>query len=155
MGSASDRWRALRASPGSPDPIRFCLDENLSYRVADALQIVGVHILHVSKVPGLAGQITGHSGADDPTVARWCATTSHILITCDSDFRARWVRTGLLAKEGAEVIVFKWQVSGLQEQHREITTRLPSWTDSLTRVQRGHRVWIQAKRGPLYEQRQK
>lgn len=106
-------------------------------------------MLHVSRVPGLGGSTAGQSGADDASVARWCATTGHVLVTCDSDFSGRWVRSGLLAREGVETIVFAWQVRGLQEQHRQVTARYESWAYQLADLPADHRVWIQQKRGKL------
>ncbi len=128
-----------------PEDIRFCLDENLSYRVAEALSIVGAPFIHISKVPGLEGKQQGRSGADDETVARWCEAKNRVLVTCDSDFRGRWVRSSLLAQVGVELIVFNWQVRGLQEQHRQITRRYNSWINQLSAHPQGHRVWLQRK----------
>lgn len=106
-------------------------------------------MLHVSRVPGLGGATAGQPGADDATVARWCATTRLVLVTCDGDFSGRWVRSGLLAREGVETIVFDWQVRGLQEQHRQVTARYASWASQLAVYPADHRVWIQQKRGRL------
>lgn len=139
----------MPTTPRQPDEIRFCLDENLSYKVAEALRVVGVPLLHVSRVPGLGGAKAGQSGADDATVAKWCSATGYVLITCDNDFRAKWVRSGLLASLGVETIVFGWQPRGAKEQHRLITGFYDKWTDQLKHHTAGHRVWLQPKRGRL------
>jgi len=112
-------------------------------------------MLHVAKVPGFDGDRPGRSGAKDESVAKWCAATGYILITCDDDFSGRWVRTGLLKREGVETIVFTWQVRGLQEQHREITARYDAWANKLAALPEGHRVWLQRRRGPLQLQRER
>jgi hypothetical protein len=42
-------------------------------------------------------------------------------VTTDQDFRGKWVRNGLLAKHGIEVIAFDRDVPGLRTQHERIT----------------------------------
>lgn len=134
-------------TPRQPDELRFLLDANLSYRVSDALQTVELPFLHVSQVPGFGSDITGHSPADDETIAKWCAATGRILVSVDDDFKGRSTRTSLLTTLGAEVLVLSWQPRGLQEQHHAITTFYPRWCETLAQSPSGQRVWIQNRRG--------
>ena len=113
--------------------------------MADALASVGEPVIHVSKVPGFEGDVAGQSPADDETIAKWCAATGRVLVTCDEDFRGRWVRSGLLERHGVEVIVFDEELAGLRAQHREITRHLPHWQQELGLHQPGHRVWLQSR----------
>jgi hypothetical protein len=70
------------------------------------------------------------------------------LVTIDSagfSFNGRWVRTGLLARHGVEVIVFDRDIKGITEQHRRLTAHLPYWQSELERQPYGYRVWHQGK----------
>lgn len=132
-----------------PDEIKFLLDANLSYRVADALKIVRLRYEHVSKVPGMGDSKVGISRAPDETIAKWCGATGHVLITVDDDFKGRRARTRLLTTLGAEVIVLSFQPIGLEEQHRAITHFRPKWLTTLCEEDSGERVWEQKRTGPL------
>jgi len=103
-----------------PEDLRFLLDANLSYRVADELEAEGLHVRHVSKVPGLMGPSSGQSRARDEEIAEWCGINDYVLITCDSDFRGRLVRSGALETANAEVIVFTHELAGLHNQLAEL-----------------------------------
>jgi hypothetical protein len=97
------------------------------------------------------GKSTGQSLAPDDQIAEWCAKTEYVLVTLNSqDFAGygRWVRNGLLAKHGVEVIVYDRDIKGLQEQHRRLTANLERWTQALETFPYGHRVWDQGLRGP-------
>lgn len=122
----------------------FCLDANLSYRIAQALQLVEQPVMHVwDALPHRQTGTPGQSRATDEEIARWCAQTEHVLVTVDEDFRGRWVRSGVLAAEGVEVIVFNRPPIGLDEQHLEVTRHLPYWKSTLEKSPYQHRVWAQ------------
>jgi len=136
--------------PRQPDELGFVLDAQISYRVADALALVGLPFLHVSKVPGFGDPaVRGRAPVEDADIAKWCGVTGRILVTADGDFKGRWVRSGLLARHGAEVIVFTEELVGLREQHLRITTGYSHWPARLAAHQAGHRVWLQGRRGLL------
>lgn len=122
----------------------FCLDANLSFRVAKALAIIEHPVIHVASIPGLGtSTVPGQQNAEDEDIAKWCATTETTLVTADEDFRGRWVRSGALMRHGTEVIVFKKQLVGLDVQHRIITVCLPGWHQRLDPQAYAHRVWEQ------------
>ena len=137
-----------------PDELRFCLDAQISYRVARALAEVELPFLHVSDIPGFGDDRPGRAPVEDQAIARWCGATGYVLVTVDSDFRGRWVRSGLLAAHDVEVIVFLHDLVGLAEQHRRITACHPVWVANLTALPAGHRVWEQGDRS-LQERRSK
>lgn len=125
----------------------FCLDANLSYRVSKALLIVEHAVSHVSQIPALGlAHVRGQQRAEDEEIARWCAQTETVLVTIDSDFQSRWVRSGALQRAGVEVIVFTKDLKGLSEQHRVVTACIPRWCQVLGRDAYAHRVWLQHPR---------
>ncbi len=85
----------------------------------------------------------GQNNAPDPVIAERCANQRIVLVTTDSGFRGRWLRSGVLANHGVEVIVFTQDLVGLPEQHRIITKHLPRWKSELGRNRYGYRVWQQ------------
>jgi predicted nuclease of predicted toxin-antitoxin system len=108
------------------------------------LQIVRQPVTHVTMaLPKSRTGTRGQSQASDHEIARWCARTEHVLVTVDEDFRGRWVRSGVLAAEGVEVIVFNSQPVGLAEQHELVTKHLRHWMSTLSRSPYQHRVWAQ------------
>lgn len=112
--------------------------------MAEALSWIELPFIHVSRaLPVPSGTIRGHQPRHDSDLARWCGQTEHVLVTIDTDFREKWVRSGLLIKYGVEVIVFATDVKGLDTQHLEITKRYHRWQADLTRYPYGHRVWEQ------------
>lgn len=116
--------------------------------MAEALALVGHDVIHVARaIPPPPGTVPGQQPAKDPTIARWCAQTAHVLVTTDGDFRGRWVRSKLLAQHGVEVIVFDKEIVGLAEQHRQVTLHLPHWNSELGRHPYGYRVWLQRLNG--------
>jgi hypothetical protein len=99
---------------------------------------------HVSTVfPQPTGTIPGRCRTPDEDIAKWCGQTSTVLVTIDKDFQTRWVRSGLLAAHGVEVIVFTKDLKGLDEQHARITRHYPHWQTELQRQPYTHRVWMQ------------
>lgn len=141
--------------PAPERQLKYCLDAQLSYRVAKALQLVGWPVVHVSEVPELqqADTVAGQCRAEDPDIAAWCARQGRTLITSDEDFRGRWVRSGELEKHGVEVIVFERELAGLQKQHERITAQMPVWGRTLGPYPPGHRVWVQGeKRQPRLQE---
>lgn len=125
----------------------FCLDANLSYKIAEAMKLIELPIIHVSRIPGFRGAVTGQSPVEDEVIAKWCATTKTVLVTQDEDFTTRWVRSGLLAQHGAEVIVYGYELLGLEVQHRTMVTHYPLWVARLEPLDYRHRVWQQGRRG--------
>jgi hypothetical protein len=117
--------------------------------VADALALVGYSFMHVHQLPGNTAPIPGQCDLDDSAIAIWCGKANRVLVTCDQDFRTRWLKSGLLAREGVEVIVFSRNIAGLAEQHRRVTLHLPDWIKLLEQQGYGHRVWEQPTRGLL------
>lgn len=123
---------------------RFCLDANLSVKVAQALRTVDHDVQHVSEIAALGvGRVRGQQPAEDPDIADYCARTETVLVTIDSDFRGRWVKSGTLSRAGVEVIVFTKDLKGLPEQHRIVTGCLPGWYQDLGRQPYAHRIWDQ------------
>lgn len=122
----------------------FCLDANLSYKVAKALTDVEHPFVHVTNIPALGrAHVKGQQRAEDEEIAKWCAVTETTLVTIDTDFRGRWLRSGALERCGVEVIVFKRDLIGLDEQHRVVTASIPGWHDTLGSRPYTHRVWEQ------------
>jgi predicted nuclease of predicted toxin-antitoxin system len=104
-------------------------------------------VLHVwEAMPSKRGRLKGQCNATDEEIAKFCATTEYVLVTTDSDFNGRWVRSGLLREHNVEVIVFVTELPGLAEQHRRITSHLPHWEQELSRQPYGFRVWEQDRR---------
>ncbi len=126
--------------------MRFCLDANLSFRVAEAIDPNVADVIHVSRVAALAAVARGQSDAPDEDVARWCAANERVLVTCDDDFRGRTARTAGLTELGLEVIVFVAQLRGLDNQVDTISHRVTTWQDQLGALPYGPRAWIQYSR---------
>ncbi|HXH58934.1 DUF5615 family PIN-like protein [Iamia sp.] len=127
---------------------RYCLDANLSYRVARALDLVEWPMVHVADVEELTseGLRTGQCDADDPAIASWCAANGRVLVTLDDDFKVRRARGRSLVAQGAEVILIEYDLSGRpSRQHSEITRLLPHWDRELGRTAYGPRLWLQSK----------
>ena len=133
--------------------MRFCLDANLSFRVAEAIDPNVADVIHVSRVAALAATARGRSDASDEDVARWCAAHERVLVTCDDDFRGRSARTAGLTELGLEVIVFVAELRGLHNQIDTISRRVTAWQDQLGVSPYGPRAWIQYSRGRLRLQR--
>ena len=68
-----------------------------------------------------------------------------MLVTIDSDFRTRWIKSGLLQSCGAEVIVFTQDLKGPREQHSRIVKHIPHWLADLAAYPYGFRVWQQTQ----------
>lgn len=109
--------------------------------------MAGWPVLHVEGIPGNTAATTGQCDHQDATIAKWCAAEERVIVSIDTDFRARWVKTNLLIDYGVEAIVFSQDVKGLREQHRRVTIGLPRWDDVLGRLPYGFRVWSQRPRG--------
>lgn len=140
-------------SRAEPRSVGFCLDANLSYRVADAIDLNVADIIHVSRIDELSISASGSSNASDDEIAAWCATNERVLVTCDDDFRGRNARTTGLTSLGLEVIVFVAQLAGLRNQIESISRWVPAWEKQLAPMPYGARVWIQRSRGNLRLQR--
>ena len=139
----------MPSSPSRPGGVRFCLDANLSFRVAEAIDPNVADVIHVSRITALASAARGRSDASDEDVARWCATHERVLVTCDDDFRGRTARTAGLTELGLEVIVFVAQMRGLRNQTDTISRRVNAWQDQLGALPYGPRAWVQYSRGRL------
>ena len=136
---------------------RYCLDANISYRVAEALSLVTWPVTHVSLVEELGSDdlLLGRSDATDADIGRWCRETRTVLITLDDDFKARRARAWTIAGEGAEVVLFEYALAGVRQPHAEFTRLLPVWERELGRYGYGPRLWRQVKNRnkPVLEQR--
>lgn len=134
--------------PSGRRSLRFCLDANISYKVAQALATVELPFTHVALEPSLGtGRVRGQQPASDKDIAEFCAKTEHVLVTIDSDFRGSWERSGVLARAGVEVIVFTTDLVRLEEQHRVVTACLPGWRRELEAITPyGYRRWNQDPR---------
>lgn len=133
--------------------MRFCLDANLSFRVAEASDPNVADVIHVSRVAALASAARGRSDASDEDVARWCVASERVLVTCDDDFRGRSARTAELTELGLEVIVFVVQLRGLDNQVDTIFRRVTTWQHQLDALPYGPRAWGQYYKGRLRLQR--
>lgn len=103
-------------------------------------------MLHVVRAfPPPSGTVHGQHPAQDAEIAKWCAVAEYVLITCDQDFRGRWVRSGLLREHNVEVVVFTEELSGLREQHARVTRHLPYWEQELSKQPFAFRVWEQGR----------
>ena len=136
---------------------RYCLDANISYRVSQALTRVTWPVTHVSLVAQLGSDdfLPGRCDAPDADIGRWCRDTQTVLITLDDDFKARRARAWTMAGEGAEVILFEFELAGVQQPHAEITRLLPVWERALGRYEYGPRLWRQVRNRttPVLDQR--
>lgn len=158
MALVSNRWKACGTIPKrSSTPRQFCLDANFSWKIGEALGLVGLPITHVWQAfPTYQGSIRGHCTAPDSEIAKWCGRTGHVLVSMDDDFTGRWMRSKVLESYGVEVIWFNKQVAGLPEQHRRVTLHLPLWQEELGRYAYGFRIWEQTtKQRPQLRQGKK
>lgn len=133
----------------SPDSIQFVLDANLSANVAKALALVGLPYRHVSDIPRFEGPKPGQSTRSDEDIAAWCARAGLVLVTLDDDFRARTVKTAILAGLGVEVIVISHPVAGAEMQLLTLLRLRESWCRTIADLPSGGRIWVQDRRRPL------
>ena len=110
--------------------------------MADSLALVWP-VQHIRTHPENTSDVEGQCNVVDERVAPWCAENGLVLVTIDSGFQARWVKTGLLAQNGLEVIVFSQDLKGPREQHSRISRHLPHWIETLNEYDYGYRVWSQ------------
>jgi hypothetical protein len=147
----TSRWKRSTASGTTSKSTRharrFCLDADISYKVAAALATVELPFLHVTEaIPPPPGTPRGRQPAPDPEVAKWCGQAQYVLVTIDTDFWSRWVKTGLLANCGVEVIVFNEDLKGLEAQHSRVTRHYAFWQETLGKSPYAHRVWSQTRK---------
>lgn len=99
------------SSARRPEDLRFLLDACLSYRVGKAFECVQEPFLHACQVPGWADEHNpGWCRVKDPVIAEHCGTYKLTLITFDTDFKTKWLRSGILAKTGAEAVWIDRQI---------------------------------------------
>lgn len=122
----------------------FCLDADLSYRVADALAPFW-SICHISAHPENPSTTVGQCSLGDDALAPWIAENKLVYVTIDSGFSGRWVKSGLLSDHGIEAIVFTRDIKGDREQMSRITRHLPNWQEALADYDYGFRVWEQSE----------
>ena len=109
-----------------------------------ALATVEEPVTHVIELcPEYTTSTPGQNRAPDDLIAERCSNGGLVLVTADSDFRGRWLRSGVLGNHGVEVIVFTQDLQGLDQQHQVITRWLPRWKSELGRLPYGYRVWDQ------------
>ncbi len=121
-----------------------------------ALDTVEQPVTHVTQLcPEYTTSTPGQNRAPDELIAERCADGQIVLVTVDSDFRGRWLRTGVLANHGVEVIVFTKDLEGLDQQHQVVTRWLPNWKSELGKKPYGYRVWDQPVNRSLYRRKSK
>jgi len=113
--------------------------------VADALAPFWP-VRHVHVHPLNTATTVGQCNVQDEDVAPWCADNRFVLVTIDRGFKTRWIKSGLLADHGVEVIVFAKDIKGPRAQHEAITKRLPHWMAVLGQYPYGFRVWEQTEK---------
>jgi hypothetical protein len=104
------------------------------------------NIIHAVNHPDNTATTPGQSNVEDPDIAKWVADSERVLVTIDSDFRTRWIKTGLLQRHGVEVIVFTQDLKGLREQFGRVVKHLPYWATDLREYPYGYRVWEQSQK---------
>lgn len=112
----------------------------LSYQVAEALAPFWP-IQHVVGHPDNTAPVHGQCNVPDEVIAPWASEQRLVVVTIDTDFKARWVKTKLLQNHGVEVIVFTTDLKGPRVQHGRITKHLPYWITDLGRYEYGYRIW--------------
>jgi predicted nuclease of predicted toxin-antitoxin system len=90
--------------------------------------------------------------AEDKEIAEWCAQHRHILVTCDTDFRSKEIREGILKENSIDVIWFLKQPKDFQEQARMIPHHYPAWVEKLRSSPPGYQ-WEQPRRGRIRRKR--
>lgn len=117
-----------------------------------ALVVAEYPFEHVSLVRELGiwdpGAERGRKARDEEIVP-WCQRHNFIVVTCDDDFRSSEMRQELLEKSQVEVIWFRKQPSGPQQQLEQIVKHYPNWKEQLGREARAYRQWMQPPRGQL------
>ena len=119
----------------------------MSYLIARALAVVDYPISHVYDVAEFEQYrtpILGQCRAPDELIAEYCGTNEIVLVSIDSEFRGKWVRSGVLRKENVEVIVYP-DLIGLRTQVERVVLCYPHWQAALTQRPYGFRVWTYGK----------
>ena len=106
-------------------------------------------VFHVYEHPDNTATRAGQCNVQDEEIAPWVASLGMVLVTIDSDFQTRWVKSSLLSNHGVEVIVFSRDLKGPREQHDRITLNMPHWQSTLVPFDYGYRVWSQGERAGL------
>ena len=117
----------------------------MSYQAAESLAPVWP-VMHVVGHPMNSSSVVGQCNVLDEDVAPWVAANELVLVTIDTGFLTKWVKTGLLRNHGVEVIVFSRDLKGLREQHGRIVKHLPHWIEDLGQHAYGYRVWEQTEK---------
>jgi hypothetical protein len=118
---------------------------------------MGLPFKHVFDVPEFEmyrTSVVGQTQVPDTDIAQHAADNQLVLITFDNDFRAKWVRLGVLAKCGVEVIVLP-QVPGLDGQLLKIAQGFPHWLTTLGKQPYSYRVWSHNRRSSIPQLRKK
>lgn len=128
-----------------PDaPAGFLLDENLSWRVASALQLATYPATHVALEPDLG------KGVADEEIPPWCGRAGYAWVTVDHDPRSRHIRFAMLPSLGIHAIILDPEPKGVREQLWRIVTRFEEWERMLPTTQAGPgRAWRQRRQGQL------
>jgi hypothetical protein len=118
---------------------------------------MGLPFRHVFEVPEFERYrttVVGHTKVPDPEIAQHCADNELVLITFDDDFRAKWVRLGVLAKCGVEVIVLP-QMAGIDGQLLKVAQCYQNWLRVLGNHPYSYRVWSHDRRSRIPQLRRK
>jgi hypothetical protein len=132
--------------------VHFLLDENFSWKLGIALQLLEYPIIQVEHIQGLGELDPGLDrwrGATDDEIVRWCGANEHVWVTQDDDSRSRNLRIGLLSTEGAAVIFVSPQPKGLQAQTELVVRHYSSWQELLGAEAAGYSAWLQRTHGRL------
>jgi Domain of unknown function (DUF5615) len=130
----------------------FLLDENFSWKLGAALELLEDPITQVEHIKGLGKlnlQLNRWKGATDEQIIRWCGANEHVWVTQDDDSRSRNLQMGLLSTEGAAVIFVPPQPRGLRAQTELVVRHYPSWQELLGAETRGYSAWLQPTHGRL------
>jgi hypothetical protein len=137
------KTQGITSSPPRRRVVSFLLDENFSWKLGQALQLLDYPIEYVERVPDLG------KGAEDGPIVRWCGANDHVWVTQDDDSRSRGLRMGLLSTEGVAVIFVSPQPKGLQAQTELVIRQYPKWQEKLGVEPRGYSAWLQPPYGAL------
>lgn len=137
------------ASASGSRSIQFLLDENLSWRVGEALRLCEYAVTHVVLEDDLG------AGIRDEQIIPWCGRRGRVWVTVDHDAGARALRFSLLPQHRVHAILLVPEPKGLRAQLERIVRRYPDWVRELSRTPSASDVWVQGARGVLKPMRRR